>query len=157
MADPLSIAGAALGVVSLALQVHDDITSYCKAWRGAQEEIEDVAKKAEGLAVPLRALRDIIQDTQITNPDIAEDLLSKVTILRAGVEKVQASVDKCRPDFQAVATDQSSFSDKFRAHRKRAAYPFRKDALRALAADLDGMQINLQTTLQVYLSLSAIQ
>jgi hypothetical protein len=143
----LSIAGTALGVISLALQVREQIASYCKAWRGAQEEIEVVANKAESLAVPLRALQDIIQDTQITNPDLAEDLLSKVDILRVGVEKVQASVEKCRPDFEAFASE--SFSDKFRAHRKRAAYPFRKDALRALVNDLDGMQINLQTTLHV--------
>ncbi|CRG85434.1 hypothetical protein PISL3812_02496 [Talaromyces islandicus] len=148
MADPLSIAGTALSVISIALQVREEITSYCKAWRGAQEEIQDVARKAESLAVPLEALRDIIQDIQLTDPDIAEDLLKKVDILRVGVEKVQASVAKCRPDFQAFAGE--SFSDKFRAHRKRAAYPFRKDALRALATDLDGMQINLQTTLHIF-------
>ncbi|KAL4897052.1 hypothetical protein BDV59DRAFT_83944 [Aspergillus ambiguus] len=147
MADPLSIAGTALGVVSIALQVREEIVRYCKAWRGAQEDIQDVAKKAEGLAVPLAALRDIIQDTQLTNPDIADDLLSKVNVLRAGIEKVQASVEKCRPDFQAFAGE--SVRNKLRAHRKRAAYPFHKNALRALASDLDGMQVNLQTTLHM--------
>lgn len=147
--------GTALGVISLALQVRDEIATYCKAWRGAQEDIEEVANKAEGLVVPLGALRDIIQDTQLTNPDIAEDLRSKLDVLRVGVEKVQASVKKCRPDFEAFAGD--SFSDKLRAHRKRAVYPFRKDALRALATDLDGMQINLQTTLQMCVYYSVIQ
>lgn len=147
MADPLSIAGTALGVISLALQVREEIASYCKAWRGAQEDIQDVANKAEGLAVPLRALQEIIQNTQLTNPDIAADLLSKVQILQVGVERVQASVRKCRPDFEAFAG--KGFSDRLRAYRKRSAYPFRKDALRALATDLDGMQVNLQTSLHM--------
>lgn len=146
MADPLSILGAALGVVSLGLQVREEISSYCKAWRGAHAEIQEIADKAEALEAPLKALRVIIQEAQVSNPkdDIAYDLQSKIDNLRGGIRKVQNAVDLWKPALSA-----KGFGEKIRVQSKRAAYPFRKEALRRLANDLDGIQIGLQTTLHV--------
>lgn len=144
MADPLSILGAALGVVSLGLQVREEITSYCKAWRGAEEEIQEIANKAESLEGPLKALRDIIKESQLSNPSIAYDLQNRIQSIRGGVQKIQNAVDLWQPALSA-----KGFSEKMRAQRKRAAYPFRKEALRALANDLDSLQMELQTTLHV--------
>ncbi|KAJ5995488.1 hypothetical protein N7481_002465 [Penicillium waksmanii] len=145
MADPLSILGAALGVVSLGLQVREEITSYCKAWRGAEEEIQEIANKAESLEGPLKALREIIQESQLSNPGIAYDLQNKIQSIRGGIQKVQNAVDLWKPALSA-----KGFGEKMRAQRKRAAYPFRKEALRALANDLDSLQMGLQTTLHVF-------
>ncbi|CAI7673747.1 unnamed protein product [Penicillium pancosmium] len=144
MADPLSILGAALGVVSLGLQVREEITSYCKAWRGAEEEIQEIANKAESLEGPLKALREIIQETQLSNPGIAYDLQNKIQTIRGGILKVQNAVDRWKPALSA-----KGFGEKIRAQRKKAAYPFRKEALRALANELDSLQMGLQTTLHV--------
>lgn len=144
MADPLSILGAALGVVSLGLQVHEEITSYCKSWRGAQEEIQEIANKAEGLVGPLKALREIINESEVTDPEITFDLRNKIESLRGGIQKVRNAIDLWQPALSA-----ESFSEKIRAHRKKAAYPFRKEALRSLANDLDSIQLGLQTTLHV--------
>ena len=144
MADPLSVLGAALSVISLGLQVREEIVSYCRAWRGALQELQDVANKADGLETPLKALQQLIQETQLTDPEIAEDLQTKLGALRGGIERVQASIEKWRP---TVAPE--SVRDKIRAQGKRAAYPFRKDLLRELATELDSIQINLHTTLHV--------
>ncbi|KAJ5176327.1 uncharacterized protein N7482_002204 [Penicillium canariense] len=151
MADPLSIAGSALGVLSLALQMREEIVSYCKSWRGAHREIQDIANKADGLGAPLQALQQIIKETQVMDPDVADDLQDKIGILRGGIGRVKTSIDRLRP-----AVSPESFSDKVRAQGKRAAYPFRKDELRALANDLDAIQINLHTSLHNYSNPGAI-
>ncbi|KAJ5805275.1 hypothetical protein N7474_011162 [Penicillium riverlandense] len=144
MADPLSALGTALNVISLGLQVREEIVSYCRAWRGIHQELQEVANKADGLEAPLEALREIIQETQLTDPEIAEDLQTKLGALRGGIERVQASIHKWRPTISP-----ESVRDKIRAQGKRAAYPFRKDMLRELANELDSVQINLHTTLHV--------
>ncbi|KAJ5673940.1 hypothetical protein N7462_009379 [Penicillium macrosclerotiorum] len=145
MADPLSIAGTALGVISFALQVREEIVAYCRSWRGAHQEIQDIASKVEGLESPLEALRQLIQETELTDPQIANNLRENTETLREGIERVKTSIEKCRP---AIVPE--TLSEKVRAHGKRAAYPFRKEALRGLANDLDAMQINLHTTLHVF-------
>ncbi|KAJ5604460.1 hypothetical protein N7510_009614 [Penicillium lagena] len=135
MADPLSVLGTALSVISLGLQMREEIVSYCRAWRGIHQELQDVANKADGLEAPLEALREIIQETQLTDPKIAEDLQTKLGALRGGIERTRDLPESVR--------------DKIRAKGKRAAYPFRKDMLRELANELDSIQINLHTTLHV--------
>ncbi|KAJ5099022.1 hypothetical protein N7532_006023 [Penicillium argentinense] len=152
MADPLSILGAALGVISLGLQVRSEITSYCSAWRGAHDEIQEVANKAEALDAPLCALREIIPETELSDPDVAYDLQKKMEVLRGGVVKVKEAVDRWRPALCAETTQkaESGLSARLRSHRKRAAYPLRKEALRTLVGELDGLQIGLQTTLQIF-------
>ncbi|KAA8651634.1 hypothetical protein EYZ11_004882 [Aspergillus tanneri] len=145
MTDPLSIAGTAIGVISFGLQVRQEITTYCRAWRGTYQEIQDVANKADGLEAPLQTLREIIKDMKVTDPDIANDLREKLGTLREGIQRVHASIEKWKPD-----RDPDGFADKIRAQAKRAVYPFRKDVLRDLARELDGIQVGLHTTLHVF-------
>ncbi|KAL3469151.1 hypothetical protein BJX99DRAFT_265470 [Aspergillus californicus] len=58
MADPFSIAGSTVGVVSLGLQVCNTLVTYCRSVKDADQDIQTIANKAAGLRVPLKTLRD---------------------------------------------------------------------------------------------------
>lgn len=143
MSDPLSVAASAVGIISLGLQVCKEIVSYCEAWRGYDEDIQRIATKAHELRLPLQQLRALIEDPRLDDPDILKDLEGKAFNLQTTVVKLQKTIDKFKPALS------DSVPDKIRAQLKKASYPFRKDTLREIENDLQGMQIDLQTTLDM--------
>ncbi|KAL3467110.1 hypothetical protein BJX64DRAFT_283835 [Aspergillus heterothallicus] len=158
MADPFSIAGSAVGVISLGLQVCSLLVAYCQSVKDADQDIESVLNKAAGLRVPLKTLRDILEEYEIADPetspwtvgsaaqsDIREDMKDKVQTIVAAVERLKASVDKYKPPVSHGGPD-----GRFRASYKKLVYHFRKDTLRDMIRDLDEIQMNLHTSLHVY-------
>ncbi|KGO72666.1 hypothetical protein PITC_056520 [Penicillium italicum] len=139
MSDPLSVTGSAVGIISLGLQVCGEIVSFCQAWCGFNEDLESLGQKADGLRMPLRTLRDLIEDFHTTDPAIASDLENKAKIIEQVVKRLKKAKDRYASD-----------PDSLRFQLKRAAYPFRKEGLRDMANDLDSFQTMLQTALHIY-------
>ncbi|OQE40970.1 hypothetical protein PENCOP_c005G03169 [Penicillium coprophilum] len=129
MSDPLSVAGTAIGIITTGLQ----------AWRGFNEDIQNIYQKANGLRMPLRSLRQLIEDFHATDPMIASDLEEKAKSIEQAMKRLKAATDR----YSSIASDQASL----RFQLKKAAYPFRKEALREMASDLDSVQVALDTAL----------
>ncbi|KAL3488605.1 hypothetical protein BJX62DRAFT_239957 [Aspergillus germanicus] len=94
MADPFSIAGSTVGVVSL----------------DADQDIQSISNKAAGLRVPLKTLRDILEEYEFSDPethpwtigssaqsDIRDDLKDKVQVIVAAIERLKESINKYGP------------------------------------------------------------
>ena len=145
MSDPFSVAGSAVGVISLALFVCGEIVDYGRAYRGYDEDIHNVTAKAKSLSETLEALEEAIQCTQATQPKAATDLSTKVIGIKEHIARLESVLKRYGP----VKTN-GRVAQKTRNHVKKTVYAFRKDALRAMAADLDSLQTNLQTALSVY-------
>lgn len=145
MSDPLSVAGSAVGIVSLGLVVCREIVDYGRAYRDFGDDIQSMVTKAESLCVPLNALEEIIKETEVTEPDAAADLSNKITGINGCAKRIQDTLQRYGPK---SAPD--GFSDKTKDQLKKAVYHFRKHALKDMMADLDSMQITLQTALHVY-------
>lgn len=139
MSDPLSVAGTAVGIISLGLQVCGEIVSFCQAYRGFDEDIQLIGEKADGLRQPLRVLRRIIEDFGTTDPTIASDLEKKAKT----IEKVIQRLKKATDGYSSLPCDRVSF----RFQLKKAAYPFRKEGLSDMANDLDSVQAMLNTAI----------
>ncbi|KAJ5158207.1 uncharacterized protein N7500_007858 [Penicillium coprophilum] len=138
MSDPFSIAGSAVGIISLGLHVCGEIVSFCQAWQGFDEDIQKIHQKANGLRMPLRYLKQLIEDFRTTDPMIASDLEEKAKSIEQAIKRLKAATDRY-----------SSASDQASLRLKKAAYPFRKEALRDMASDLDSVQAVLNTALLV--------
>ncbi|KAE8366887.1 hypothetical protein BDV27DRAFT_155518 [Aspergillus caelatus] len=137
MSDPLSVAGGAVGIISLGIQLCKEIISYTAAWRSHDEDILAVGIKAEELQTVLKALREFVADIRLTDPAVARDLNQKAIGLHCQIEKVKRHIDQYRP-----ALRDSSIS-KFRHKLKKTAYPIvARDSLCAMKADMDSMQTN---------------
>ncbi|KAJ5382404.1 hypothetical protein N7517_000315 [Penicillium concentricum] len=142
MSDPLSVAGTAVGIISLGLQVCGEIVSFCQAWRGFDEDIQNIGQKANGLCMPLRSLRQLIKDFRTTDPTIANDLEEKAKSIEEAIKRLKTAVDR----YARTTSEQGSL----RFQLKKAAYPFRKEWLRDMADDLDSVQGVLATALLIY-------
>lgn len=145
MSDPLSIAGSAVGIVSLGLAVCGEIVEYGRAYRHFDDDIQNMVIKAESLCVPLNTLEEIIKETEVTEPDAAADLFNKIMGINGCVKRIQDTLKRYGPK---SAPD--GLNDKTKNQLKKAVYHFRKHALKDMMADLDSMQITLQTALDVY-------
>ncbi|KAJ5434000.1 hypothetical protein N7491_004595 [Penicillium cf. griseofulvum] len=141
MSDPISVAGTAVGIISLGLQVCGEIVSFCQAWQGFNDDIQNIGQKADGLRMPLRALRRLIEDFRTTDPTIATDLEQKAKSIEQAIKRLKTATDR----YSSTASD----TDSFRFQLKKAAYPFRKEGLRDMASDLDSVQGVLDTALLI--------
>ncbi|KAJ5493825.1 hypothetical protein N7463_009912 [Penicillium fimorum] len=137
----LAVAGTAVDITSLGLQVCGEIVSFwfCQAWRGFNEDIQNIGQKANGLRMPLRYLRQLIEDFRTTDPMIASDLEEKAKSIEQAIKRLKAATDR----YSSTASDQDSLWFQL----KKAAYPFRKEGLCDMASDLDSVQRVLDTAL----------
>lgn len=143
MDDAFSATANAVGIISLGLQACDQIISYCQAWSNYSNDIQRLATKADSLRVPLKRLRDLIEDAQLTDPKIADDLETKAFDLQDSVERLRDKLERYQPVLD-------TFPDRVRTQLNEAAHPFHRDSLRDMENDLDGMEQSLQTTLEMY-------
>ncbi|KAL4800367.1 hypothetical protein BDV19DRAFT_384193 [Aspergillus venezuelensis] len=146
MSDPFSAAASAVGCISLGLQVCQHLVTYCQAYKSYDDDIKRISTTAQGLKQPLKDLRDVIEETQVTNPELATDLGEKALGLQGRIDNLKATINKFR-----LATDNPA--GKVKVHLNKAVYPFRRGTLREILADLNGMQAALQTTLSITPSL----
>ncbi|KAJ5984602.1 hypothetical protein N7481_006701 [Penicillium waksmanii] len=143
MSDPFSVAGSAVGVISLGLQVCSKIVSYTQAVRGQNDNIQNLASKAENIRTSLKQLRELIEETRDDSPDFANDLEVQALGLKANVEKLHTKIEQYKP----VATE--SLQGKARSTLKKVIYPLKKEALFEIGDCLDGMQATLRTALAI--------
>ncbi|OKP12713.1 hypothetical protein PENSUB_1653 [Penicillium subrubescens] len=140
MSDPTSVAGTAVGVASLGLQVCDKIVSYCQAWRGFDRDIQTLSQKADGLRIPLQWLRGLLANFQAIDIAISKDIEEKLQ----QIEEVSKRLKEAIAQF---ASKGSGNTAAIRAQFKKATYPFRKDGLRDMSSDLDSLHLSLHTVL----------
>ncbi|KAK8859911.1 hypothetical protein PGQ11_010645 [Apiospora arundinis] len=166
MADPLSVAGLAAGVVSLGLQVASGITSYLDAIKGRQEEVASVKRELDSITSTLQRLDSICSQTQAQHP--------ASTILRQSIEACRIELDNlgnipaCIQSLNPQQGPSSSTQNvdarlfkKLMETQEHLAYPLRHAAkVQKLASQLRNLRESLQTSLQevtIELSLSMAQ
>ncbi|KAJ5750892.1 hypothetical protein N7533_007920 [Penicillium manginii] len=144
MSDPFSVAGSAVGVISLGLQVCSTIVNYTQAVRGQNDNIQRLATKAEDIRSSLKNLRDLIEDTRDDSPGFASDLESKALVLEAQVKKLDSKVEQYKP----LASE--SLHGKVRSTFKKAIYPLKKEAVFEIGSCLDEIQATVRTALAIF-------
>ena len=56
MADPLSVAGSVVGIISLGIQVTTSLVSFYNTYKGREADIVHITEKLDGLLVVLRSV-----------------------------------------------------------------------------------------------------
>ena len=97
MSDPFSVAAGAVGVISLGIQLCKEISSYRDAWQDYDADIKSIGLKAESLKAPLKRLRDLVEDTRLTDPEIANDINEKALGLERQVKRLEKSLTRSSP------------------------------------------------------------
>lgn len=142
MGDPLSVAGTAVGIISLGLSVCKTIVDYGRAYRGFDEDIQNLKSKAESLGENLEVLKDTIEYTRTARPETAIVLSNKTIRIERVLLRLESKLKRYGPSKSSESLARKTF--------KKTTYPFRKDEFRDLAADLDSVQDDLQAALAMY-------
>ena len=145
MADPLSVAGSVVGIISLGIQVTTSLVNCYKSYKGRESDIIHMTGKLDGLLVILQSVETTLSGRKFHVNE------------RSLIQGIETSIKKCDEMIQELQYEcrkiSKSSSDGTTAAIKRAgrrvAYPFRKSTLQKLDEEVDELHANLSTALDV--------
>jgi hypothetical protein len=139
MADPFSITGSAVGVVSLAIQVCRGLEWYVSGVKDAKDKAEQITAETEELANLLELLESIIGKVNQSQ---------SVSATRTGIVSCADAIatirKKLKPDDQA---SNSGIKLSLKRLAKRLAFPFKEAEIKYWKEVLSTIQQSLQTAL----------
>lgn len=146
MADPFSITGSAVGVISLGLTVLSGLLQYYGDWKDSEQDIAATYTSIEGLTKTFMLIKDTLEG-QSFRREIVDRVTESSDSCSAGVQSLEKKLAKIR----GATPDKPG--EKLRAHARKAAYPFKKSTLIKLAEVVSDLRDNLSlavNTLQLY-------
>ena len=143
MGDPFSVAGSAVGVISLAITTCQGVISYYNSWDIQDQSISDAKEKTERLRSSLSALEAVLPKISSSSA-IAAEVEKCMLSCREGTARLQKFLGKCRENAAPL-----NFRDRLQNCRQRALFPFRQSSLDSLKEIVRDFEDNLGTALQV--------
>lgn len=145
MSDPFSVAGSAVGVISLGLSLCGAIIRYAQDTQGQSDDLKYLATKASNIRSLLKNLRELIEETENDLPDVAEDLESKAVGLQVYLDRLNEPIENYKRARAATTSVRSRAQRTWNA----AIYHFKKEELFEVRDCLQSMEMDLNTTLNV--------
>jgi hypothetical protein len=144
MADPVSIAPSAAGLIALNLESCRLSVNFCDNWRGFGDDVDNVRLKATGLLSTLTLIQSLLSNITTVHRAITADIMAKVGDNEQIIKKVHDLVSNWHG-----MTQSSGLGCKVWVAGRSMTYPFRKEALFEAVKILEGLQLNLHTTFLV--------
>ena len=138
MADPLSAAGTAVGIVSLGLQVSQGLITYYSHFKSFHEDISNITRSLETFRGILQCLDEPLRRVEVEESGMPEQVRNAVAICEDGILLLQRVV--ARYDNTAVPVGRR---EKASLVLGRMAYPFKKETLLGLRSRLQELQTHL--------------
>lgn len=143
MADPFSVAGSAVGVLSLAITTCQGVLSYYNSWDTQDQNISDAKGKIERLRSSLSALEEVLPKLSSSSVSAA-NVEQSVLCCKEGTVRLENFLEICRKNPAPL-----SLIDKIHIFRKKAIFPFRQSSLDSLREIVRDLEDSLGTALQV--------
>lgn len=144
MSDPLSVAGSAVGIISLGIQVCQSLISYLQSFKGQDHDIQDSLNEIQIVISILYSLKGIL-------PKVDKSSSETPAIRRCLAE----SEEKLR-EFQQLSLklrgtqrSEDDVLEKMDNARRALLYPFREAKLKSLCQSLKGLLQNLTLGLNI--------
>ena len=146
MTDPFSVAGSAVGVISLGLTVCQGLLAYYGPLKAYDEQIHDVSNRITSFNNTLKELKDLLANTEVSSsalmPQSATAALGCIFNCQEGLKRLKNMLNKCR----SSTSNKSLLRSKIQINRM--LYPFRRDTLVTLLDTMSWLQADLNTSLQ---------
>ncbi|KAL2837119.1 hypothetical protein BJY01DRAFT_251635 [Aspergillus pseudoustus] len=145
MADPFSITGSAVGVISLGLTVCQGLLAYYGPFKSFHEEINEATSRIQSLSSLLTTLQDVISNSPTfhahppTEP--IQAAIQSIGSCNHGLQKLEKMLDKCRTSSQTGKQSRTTNP------LNRLLYPFRRETLVKLMDTVTWLQDNVNTSL----------
>lgn len=147
MTDPFSVAGSAVGVISLGLAVGQGLLAYYGPLKAYDEQIHDVSDRIKSFNSTLKALKAVLANAEIfsstSTAHSATVALDCIFNCQEGLKRLKSMLDKCR----GSPSSKNLLGCKIQINRM--LYPFRRDTLVMLLDTTSWLQADLNTSLQI--------
>ena len=107
MADPLSVAGSAVGLISLGFQVTQSLVNFYNSYKGREDDIMHMREKLDGLLVILQSV-----ETTLSGRKFHVDERSLVQSIETSIKGCDEMIQELQHEFQKIS---KSSSDGLRA------------------------------------------
>jgi hypothetical protein len=144
MADPFSIAGSAVGVVSLGITVCQGLHRYYSACRDGPSDVKALVGSLDGLICALQLLEGTINDKDF-NSAARADIAPFLADCADAVQNLAHELDKVKRDLPAATGGRQSVKGKLSSAGKTLLYPFRESTLKKLLGFVGEVRENLHT------------
>ena len=144
MTDPISIAGGALGAISLSIQVCQGLVSYYDSWKSYEETLFHNDIRLAELEISLEMLKNSLTKLDPANDVATQHVNKTIMSCRDGMEELKKVLDKCR-----LVQVPKGFTKQPKDHGRKAVFPFKKDTLNTLKLTVTELQGNVDSAMQV--------
>jgi hypothetical protein len=145
MADPFSITGSAVGVISLGLTICQAFLAYYGPFKSFHEEINEAVSRVRSLKSLLLTLSDVIANSPTfharPSPQPIQAAMDSIQSCGHGLQKLQRTLTKCHASVPPGKGSRSA------NQLNRLLYPFRQETLVKLMGTVTWLQDNLNTSL----------
>lgn len=145
MMDPLSVAAAIVGLLSLGIQVTESLVKFYTSYNGQDTDVTRTTKKLESLLDTFQSLQAALQSRtfQPDEQDLIKNIESSIHQCDELIEELKEECEKCEK------TSTTGIKGTIRAAGRRAAYPFRQSTLQKLDEAINEIRHNLSLALNV--------
>jgi hypothetical protein len=138
----MEVAGTAVGIASLGIQVCQGLLDYYDSWKSYDSDISSTYNAITDLSKTLILLRTTLHQ------QADEERVGRVRTCVKDCEDALLKLDKKRDSLQKYSQPEG-LRQKMRSELQRTWYPFRKETLEALKASVTDIQERLKLALQV--------
>jgi hypothetical protein len=145
MSDPFSVAGSAIGVISLGLTVCKGLIDYCDAIKGRKEELDSTFRHIESLQQGLGIIKSSLPKLENDHALATKATRDSLGLLELNILQLKQVVD----EFQRDNTSGPSVNvqTKLKAQAKKLSYPFKRENILRLETRMHALEASLQTLL----------
>jgi uncharacterized protein YaaN involved in tellurite resistance len=137
------VAGTAVGIISLGIQVCQGLVSYYQDYKGQDEKVGDILRDVLTLSNTLEAIQNCLSKLNSSQLDTIAQAEDSIMVCAAAVTRLNQLLAKCRQT--AVPAD---FKERIQVLTRKAAFPFCQSTIKDLKDAVKGLQTNVVIALQ---------
>lgn len=140
MGDPISIAGSAVGIISLGLQVTQSLVSFYMSYRDKERDLNRTIQNLSNLGANLESLDNALKERKFRE----EEIESK--------ERIESLIKDCEELIRELKEECDRFqkpSSVLKKAGRHVKYPFRPSTLEKLDEDISEVRANILVALDI--------
>lgn len=143
MGDPLSIASAAVGILSFGISVCHRLLEYYHSWKDAEGDVAKMYLAIQRLAKTLILIKSTTEHKNF-NRKIVSQIEESIESTDVGLMSLKKKLDKIK-----ISSAQDGWKEKSKAQFRRALFPFKESTLVKLKELSNELRENLSLAIDV--------
>ncbi|CVL04829.1 uncharacterized protein FMAN_12891 [Fusarium mangiferae] len=144
MSDPLSVAGSAVGIISLGIQVCQGLISYLQSFKAQDQDIQESLSDVQTMVSILYSLKGILPKVDKSSPETPA-----IRRCLAESEEKLREIQQFSLKLRGTESPEHYVLGKMDNARRSLLYPFREGKLKSLCQALKGLLQHLSLGLNI--------